>query len=60
MQKAPVQMNLQLTEVLSDVMGMTGQAIVRAIVAGERAAKALARHRHGRIRASEHDISSVR
>lgn len=36
MQKALVQMNLQLTEVLSDVMGMTGRAIVRAIVAGER------------------------
>jgi transposase len=30
MQKALVQMNLQLTEVLTDVMGMTGQAIVRA------------------------------
>ncbi len=36
MQKALVQMNIQLTEVLSDVMGMTGQAIIRAIVAGER------------------------
>lgn len=39
MQKALVQMNLQLTEVLSDVMGITGQAIIRAIVAGERDAK---------------------
>jgi transposase len=48
MQKALVQMNLQLTEVLTDVMGMTGQAIVRAIVAGERDPKALAQHRHGR------------
>ncbi len=36
MQKARVQMNIQLTEVLTDVMGMTGQAIIRAIVAGER------------------------
>jgi hypothetical protein len=44
MQKALVQMNLQLTEVLTDVMGMTGQAIVRAIVAGERDPKVLARH----------------
>ena len=34
MQKALVQMNIQLTEVLSDVMGGTGQAIIRAIVAG--------------------------
>ena len=31
MQKALVQMNLQLTEVLTDVMGATGQAIIRAM-----------------------------
>jgi transposase len=52
MQKALVQMNIQLTEVLTDVMGMTGQAIIRAIVAGERDPKALARHRNGRVKAS--------
>jgi hypothetical protein len=49
MQKALVQMNIQLTEVLSDVMGLTGQAIIRAIVAGERDPKVLAtqvRHDH--------------
>jgi transposase len=56
MQKALVQMNLQLTEVLSDIMGMTGQAIIRAIVAGERDPKVLARHRHGRVKRSEDDI----
>lgn len=56
MQKALVQMNIQLTEVLSDVMGMTGQAIIRSIVAGERDPKALARHRHRRIKASEEDV----
>jgi transposase len=56
MQKALVQMNLQLTEVLTDVMGMTGQAIIRAIVAGERDPKALAAHRHGRVKRSEDDI----
>lgn len=42
MQKALVQMNIQLTEVISDVMGQTGQAIIRDIVAGERDAKTLA------------------
>jgi transposase len=42
MQKALVQMNLQLTEVLSDVVGASGQAIIRAIVAGERDAHRLA------------------
>src|SRR6266404_2740493 len=56
MQKTLVQMNIQLTEVLTDVMGMTGQAIVRAIVAGERDPKVLARHRNGRVKASAADI----
>lgn len=56
MQKALVQMNIQLTEVISDIMGQTGQAILRDIVAGERDARALARHRHRRIKASEEDI----
>ena len=52
LQKSLVQMNIQLTEVLSDVMGHTGQAIIRAIAAGERDPRVLARHRHGRIKAS--------
>ena len=59
MQKALVQMNIQLTEVLSDVMGMTGQAIIRGIVAGERDAKVLARHRHGRVKAGAEDIAKA-
>jgi transposase len=59
MQKALVQMNIQLTEVLSDVMGMTGQAIIRAIVAGERDPKVLARHRHSRIKASAQEITKA-
>src|SRR6266508_2225406 len=36
MQKALQQMNIQLERVLSDIRGVTGQAIIRAIVAGER------------------------
>jgi transposase len=56
MQKALVQMNIQLTEVLSDVMGMTGQAIIRDIVAGQRDPQALARHRSGRIKASAEEV----
>jgi transposase len=59
MQKALVQMNIQLTEVLSDVMGMTGQAIIRAIVAGERDPKVLTRHRNGRIQASAENITKA-
>ena len=55
-QKALVQMNIQLTEVLTDVMGMTGQAIIRAIVAGERDPTVLARHRHGSVKASVEEV----
>jgi transposase len=56
MQKALVQMNIQLTEVLTDVMGMTGQAILRDIVAGERDPEVLARHRHTRVKASREEV----
>ncbi len=56
MQKTLVEMNIQLTEVLSDIMGTSGQAIIRAIVAGERDPHALARLRHRRVKASEDDV----
>jgi transposase len=59
MQKALVQMNIQLTEVLTDVMGMTGQAIIRDIVAGQRDPKVLARHRHSRVKASAQEITKA-
>ena len=59
MQKSLVQMNIQLTEVLTDVMGMTGQAIIRAIVAGERDPKALALHRNRRVKASAEEITKA-
>ncbi len=59
MQKALVEMNIQLTEVLSDVMGATGQAIIRAIVAGQRDPKVLARYRNGHVRASSAEIVSA-
>jgi len=36
MQKAMTQMNIQLANVLSDVNGATGQAIIKAILAGSR------------------------
>ena len=56
MQKALVQMNIQLTEVPADVMGATGQAIIRAIVAGEHDPEALARHRHARVKAGAAEV----
>ncbi len=55
-QKALAQMNLQLANVISDVMGTTGQAIVRAIIAGERDPQVLARFRDRRLRAGHEQI----
>ena len=51
-------MNVQLDNVLSDIMGKTGQLIVRAIVAGERDGAALARYRDGRCKADEATITA--
>lgn len=56
MQKAMVQMNIQLGTVISDVAGVTGLKIVRAIVAGERNPSILAAFRDCRIKATEEQI----
>lgn len=58
MQKALAQMNLQLTNVLADVVGETGQKILRAIVAGERDGHVLAAMRNVRVRASAQQIAN--
>jgi transposase len=58
MQKAMTLMNIQLSQAISDVAGVTGQKIVRAIVAGERDAHKLASYRDGRIKASEQEIAA--
>ncbi len=57
MQKALTQMNLQLTNVLSDIVGESGQKILRAIVAGERDGQALAAMKNVRVRASVEEIA---
>lgn len=57
MQKALTQMNIQLATVLSDVVGQTGLAIIRSIVAGERDPKQLAKHRNYRVHADEEQIA---
>jgi hypothetical protein len=59
MQKALVQMNIQLGEVLTDVMGVTGQAIIRDIVSGQRDPQALAAHRRGRVKADARRIAQA-
>ena len=57
MQKALGQMNLQLHHVISDITGLTGLAIIDAILCGERDPVVLARLRHERIKASEEVIA---
>src|SRR5437016_2388402 len=56
-QKALTQMNIQLANVLSDVSGVTGQAIIKAILAGERDPHKLAELRDPRVKASEEQIA---
>lgn len=57
MQKALTAMNVQLTNVLSDLSGVTGMAILRGIVAGERDPHTLAKLRDKRVAASEEEIA---
>lgn len=59
MQKALMQMNLQLHHVVSDITGVTGMKILRAIVAGERDPRVLATHRDSRCKASADTISGA-
>jgi transposase len=56
MHKALTQMNFQIQHVISDLTGVTGLAIVDAILAGERDPAALAQLRDCRIKASEEAI----
>lgn len=56
MQKALILMNIQLTNVLSDITGMTGMKIIRDIVAGKRDPEVLARHRDRRCKKSRSEI----
>jgi len=57
MQKALTEMNIQLANVISDISGTTGMAILRDIVGGERDPERLSLHKHSRIRASRQEIA---
>jgi len=59
MQKAFQQMNIQLAQVLRDITGETGMAIVRAIVGGERDSVKLAQLRDYRCKSSEATIAKA-
>jgi transposase len=59
MQKAMTQMNIQLANVISDITGVTGQAILNAILNGERDPRELAAYRDCRIESSEEEIAQA-
>jgi len=57
MQKVLTQMNVQLANVLSDISGVTGQAIIKAILAGERDPHQLAELRDPHVKADKEQIA---
>jgi transposase len=57
MQKALTKMNIQLANVISDISGVSGQAIIGAILAGERDPYKLADLKHERVRASREEVA---
>jgi transposase len=59
MQKALLQMNVQLSQALSDVTGETGLTIMRAIVSGERDPQRLAAYRDRNCKKSAEEIGKA-
>jgi transposase len=57
MQKSLDQMNVRVHRAVSDIDGVTGMAIIKQIVAGERDPRKLAKLRDGRCRKSEEEIA---
>ena len=57
MQKSLDQMNVRVHRAVSDIDGLTGMAIMRAIVQGERDARQLAKLRNWRCHKSEEEIA---
>jgi transposase len=59
MQKALEEMNVKLTEVVSDIVGQSGMKIIKDIVRGQRDPLKLAKHRHERCQATEAEIAAA-
>jgi transposase len=59
MQKAMIQMNLQLHKVVTDITGVTGMTIICAILQGERDGLTLAKLKHPNARSSEQTIAKA-
>lgn len=59
MQKALEEMNVKLTEVVSDITGLTGMKIIKDILRGVHDPLRLAKHRNERCKASEAEIAAA-
>jgi transposase len=59
MQKALTEMNIQIHRVISDITGVTGMSILRAILAGERDCIKLAQLKHPQIKSSTQQIAKA-
>jgi len=59
MQKCLTLMNIQLPVVLTDITGKSGQAIIKAILSGERDGKKLAQLADPRVKASKEKIAKA-
>jgi transposase len=59
MQKAMEEMNVKLTEVVSDIVGVTGMKIIKDILRGVRDPQKLAKNRHDNCHTSEAEIASA-
>lgn len=57
MQKALTKMNIQLANVISDITGVSGQAIIGAILKGERDPWKLADLKHEMVKASRDEVA---
>ncbi len=59
MQKALTGINIQIHRVISDITGVTGMSILRAILAGERDCIKLAQMKHPQIKSSAQEIAKA-
>ena len=59
LQKTLEEMNVKLTEVVSDLVGQTGMKIIQDIVRGQRDPRKLAKHRHENCQSTEAEIASA-
>jgi transposase len=57
MQKALTKMNVQLANVISDISGLSGQAIINAVLQGERDPYTLADLVNYRVKASREEVA---